>query len=67
MLSEMVQEHDEPIIKTLHDIKLKLTEEPMASTVVFVYCFLRKVGRFTLTGWCYGLIVYCFMYYRVLH
>ena len=32
MLAEMVQEHDEPIIKSLQDIKLKLTEEPMVLT-----------------------------------
>ena len=33
MLSEMVQDHDDPIIKYLQDITLKLTEEPMVCVI----------------------------------
>ncbi|CAG0923082.1 unnamed protein product [Notodromas monacha] len=37
MLSEMVQEHDEPVLKHLSDIKVKLTQEPMGFELEFFF------------------------------
>lgn len=37
MLSDMVQEHDEPIIKHLQNIKVNLNSEPIGFTLEFVF------------------------------
>lgn len=42
LLAEMVQPHDEPILKHLTDIKVHFVEDPMVSTVFFL---LFKIGH----------------------
>ena len=37
LISEMIQEHDEPVLKFLRDIKVKLSENPMGYTLEFYF------------------------------
>lgn len=38
LLAEMLQDHDEPILKLLEDIKIKFEVEPMGFTLEFYFC-----------------------------